>query len=166
MSDYRIYDRYARRIVELKDIVNAHVVEAYPLNDLFVEVWFNDGRHGVFDMKPYLKHETFKPLRDRSFFEKLYVREIDGVVAWPGGIGIAAERMYTDMEPLADVPARMETTQVVPFDRATVTIQLTIDEDQCFLAEKYALEHDATLVELLQKTISGYAASVAKTKAE
>ena len=55
MSDYKIYDRYARRIIEFKDIANAHVVEARPLNDLFVEVRFNDGRHGVFDMKPYLK---------------------------------------------------------------------------------------------------------------
>ena len=66
MSDYRIYDRYARQIVELKDIVNAHVVEAYPLNDLFVEVWFNDGRHGVSYMKPYLKSDTFKPLQAKT----------------------------------------------------------------------------------------------------
>ena len=94
------------------------------------------------------------------------MREIDGVVAWPDDIDIAAERMWTDMEPLADAPARVETPQSAPTDRATVTIQLTVDEDQCFLAEQYACEHDATLVELLQETIKEYAASANKEKAE
>lgn len=68
------------------------------------------------------------------------MREIDGVVARPDDI--AAERMWTDMEPLADAPARVESPQVVPADRATVTIQFTVDEDQCLsddLRTRYAL---------------------------
>lgn len=164
MSDYKIYDRYARRIIEFKDIANAQVAEARPLNDYFVEVRFNDGRHGVYDMEPYLKYDLFKPLRDRAFFEKLYVRRIDGTVAWPGDIDLAPERMWTDMEPLADAPDAVGPLPHILSDKPTATIQLTVDEGQCFLAEEYAREHGTTLVGLLQETIRGYAAAANEKK--
>ncbi|RSX53238.1 hypothetical protein D2E25_1211 [Bifidobacterium goeldii] len=83
------------------------------------------------------------------------------LVAYP-----RVRRRLPDGAPGRRTPTCAEIPQNTPADRVTITIQLTVDEDQYFLARKYALEHNATLVELLQKTIKEYAASAAKTKAE
>lgn len=165
MSEYRIYDHYAQRIIEFKDIANARVVEAHPLNDHFVEVRFSDGRHGVYDMGPYLKYEIFKPLREHAFFEKLYVREEDGVVAWPGDIDIAPERMWTDMEPLRDVSVHVKADEENAGEKTTATLHIPIDEDIYFQASEYARDHGTTLAEMLRDTIGQFAEHAGKDEA-
>lgn len=76
------------------------VVQALPLEDHWIEVRFDDGRHGVFDMNPYLEKPAFSPLKDEAFFKQLYIR--NGVVCWSDDIDIAAERMWTDSEPVTE----------------------------------------------------------------
>lgn len=54
----------------------------------------------MFDMNPYLEKSAFSPLKDEAFFKQLYIR--DDVVCWSNDIDIAAERMWTDSEPVTE----------------------------------------------------------------
>lgn len=65
-----------------------------------IEVWFDDGNHGVFDMTPYLDWGVFTALRDESVFRMAHVAY--GTVVWPGDLDIAPERLWTDCEPVGE----------------------------------------------------------------
>ena len=102
-SGLRCYDRYAHRVIDTAEIRaggTPAVVEALPLEDRWIEVRFDDGRHGVFDMNLYLDKPAFRQLKDDVFFKRLYVK--DGVVCWSDDIDIAAERMWTDCESVTE----------------------------------------------------------------
>lgn len=77
-------------MTELVDIVRVRVMDNYQLL-----LQFEDGATGVFDVAPYLDKGVFSKLRDPDVFRA--VRIVGGTVAWPGGIDIAPERLYSDM---------------------------------------------------------------------
>ncbi|PJM80195.1 hypothetical protein CUU80_03080 [Bifidobacterium scaligerum] len=98
-SGVRCYDKYAHRVIDTSEIWSGgtpEVVEALPLEDYWIEVRFNDGRHGVFDMNPYLDWPAFAKLKDVDFFNKVHVAGC--TACWPGDIDIAPERIWTDCE--------------------------------------------------------------------
>jgi hypothetical protein len=74
------------------------VLTVRPLSDyrLFVEI--EDGRKGIFDVKPYLDHGVFKELRDKHYFEQVGI--VLGAVTWPHEQDIAPETLVAEMLPV------------------------------------------------------------------
>lgn len=99
----RCYDRYAHRVIDTGEIWaggTPEVVEVHPLESYWIEVRFDDGRHGVFDVNPYLKWPALAKLKDVDFFNKVHVA--GGTACWPEDIDIAPERIWTDCESVVE----------------------------------------------------------------
>ncbi|SLM30427.1 conserved hypothetical protein [Desulfamplus magnetovallimortis] len=67
-----------------------------PLPDYKVFVEIEDGRKGIFDVKPYLQHGLFKKLKDVNYFNKVYI--LFGALTWPDEQDIAPETLLDEME--------------------------------------------------------------------
>lgn len=77
-----------------------------PLSDSRVYVEIEDGRKGIFDMKPYLDKGVFQELKDASYFKMVGI--LFGAVTWPHEQDIAPETLIANMQPVTsadDVPA-------------------------------------------------------------
>jgi hypothetical protein len=68
-----------------------------PLADYRIFVELEDGRAGVFDLKPYLDHGVFSELRDVHYFNQVGVQY--GAVTWPNEQDIAPETLLAEMIP-------------------------------------------------------------------
>lgn len=75
------------------------VKTVHPLDDYEIYVELEDGRKGVFDLKPYLDHGVFRELQDRSYFSQVYV--MFGAVTWPHEQDIAPETLAAGLKPTA-----------------------------------------------------------------
>lgn len=76
------------------------VKQVRPLEDYTLYVELEDGREGVFDVKPYLNHGVFQELQDKSYFAKVDV--VLGAVTWPHEQDIAPETLLAGLQPLHD----------------------------------------------------------------
>jgi hypothetical protein len=68
-----------------------------PLDDYGIYVELEDGRRGVFDLKPYLTHGVFRELQDKSYFSQVDI--MFGAVTWPHEQDIAPETMVAGLKP-------------------------------------------------------------------
>ena len=66
-----------------------------PLPDYRIYIEIEDGRKGVFDMKPYLDHGVFRELKDMHYFNQASV--VFGAVSWPNDQDIAPETLVAEM---------------------------------------------------------------------
>ena len=69
-----------------------------PLSDYRIYVEIQDGRKGIFDLKPYLDHGVFREFRDLHYFNRVGI--LFGAVTWPNDQGIAPETLLAEMLPL------------------------------------------------------------------
>lgn len=69
------------------------VVHVKPLEDLKLEIRFDDGICGVVSLRDRLRGPVFEPLFDPSFFRKVYIDDF-GAVAWPNGADLAPDALY------------------------------------------------------------------------
>ncbi len=67
-----------------------------PLNDYRIYVEIEDGRQGVFDLKPYLDHGIFHELRDVHYFNQVGI--VFGAVTWPHEQDIAPETLLAELD--------------------------------------------------------------------
>lgn len=69
---------------------------------IYVEI--ENGRRGVFDMKPYLDRGVFRELRNTHYFDQVGI--LLGAVTWPHGQDIAPESLLAEMMLIeaADMP--------------------------------------------------------------
>jgi hypothetical protein len=74
-----------------------------PLPDYCIYVEIEDGRKGVFDMKPYLDHGVFRELRNLQYFNQVGI--VLGAVTWPNEQDIAPETLLDELVPV-DSPAQ------------------------------------------------------------
>lgn len=74
------------------------VKQVRPLEDYTLYVELEDGRKGVFDLKPYLNHGVFRELLDKSYFAQVDV--VCGAVTWPNEQDIAPETLLSGLQPL------------------------------------------------------------------
>ena len=72
-----------------------------PLSDYRIYVEIEDGRQGVFDMKPYLDRGVFRELRDEHYFNQVGI--LFGAVTWPHEQDIAPETLIEDMVPVENI---------------------------------------------------------------
>ncbi|PPK75791.1 uncharacterized protein DUF2442 [Methylobacter tundripaludum] len=68
----------------------------------YVEI--EDGRKGVFDLKPYLDHGVFRELRNVHYFNQVGI--LFGAVTWPNEQDIAPEALLAGMVPMESISAR------------------------------------------------------------
>ena len=68
------------------------------LDDYQLYVELEDGREGIFDVKPYLNHGVFRELQDKSYFSQVEV--VFGAVTWPHEQDIAPETLVSELKPM------------------------------------------------------------------
>lgn len=74
-----------------------------PLSDYRIYVEFEDGRRGIFDLKPYLDRGIFRELRDKHYFNQVGI--LFGAVTWPHVQDIAPETLLDEMVPVESIPS-------------------------------------------------------------
>ena len=79
---------------------DAKVVKPLPDYRIYVEI--EDGRRGVFDMKPYLNLGVFRELKDEHYFNQVGI--LFGAVTWPHEQDIAPETLIAEMVPVEAMP--------------------------------------------------------------
>ena len=78
------------------------VIAVRPNDDYTLDLKFSDGSIKRFDVKPYLKYEAFKELKDLSHFKQVTLAF--GTVQWPHEQDIAPDTLF-----LEGASARIET---------------------------------------------------------
>lgn len=73
-----------------------------PLSDYRIYVEIEDGRNGIFDLKPYLEHGVFRELKDVSYFNQVGI--VLGAVTWPNEQDIAPETLLAELRPVETPP--------------------------------------------------------------
>jgi len=69
-------------------------VKPLPNYQIYVEI--EDGRKGIFDMKPYLEKSVFfNELKDINYFNQVSI--LFGAITWPNEQDIAPETLITNM---------------------------------------------------------------------
>jgi hypothetical protein len=67
-----------------------------PLPDYRIYVEVEDGRKGVFDMKPYLDFGVFRELKNEHYFNQVGIQF--GAVTWPNEQDIAPETLLAGLQ--------------------------------------------------------------------
>lgn len=78
------------------------VVAVKPLSDYRVYVEIQDGRRGIFDLKPYLDFGVFRELRDVHYFNQVGI--VFGALTWPHEQDISPETLVEEMIPCGAIP--------------------------------------------------------------
>lgn len=68
------------------------VKEVKTLSDYKIFIAFEDGEKKVFDLKPYLEYEVFKPLKNTDEFNKVFIDF--GTVCWECGADLSRDTLY------------------------------------------------------------------------
>jgi hypothetical protein len=76
-----------------------------PLDNYRIYVEVEDGRKGIFDLKPYLDHGVFQELRDKHYFAQVGI--VFGAVTWPHEQDIAPETLVLGMTPIEQPESRI-----------------------------------------------------------
>lgn len=71
-------------------------VEARP--DYRVWIRFEDGTEGVVDLSDLVGKGVFRRWNEPGEFEKVFIDEEVGTIAWPGGLDLAPDRLYRDVK--------------------------------------------------------------------
>ena len=67
-------------------------VDVKALPEYKLEVKFEDGKKGIFDVKPYLSFVQFAELKDEYMFKTV---KIDGLsISWDNGADICPDELY------------------------------------------------------------------------
>src|SRR5574337_336053 len=74
------------------------VIVVKPLPDYCIYVEIEDGRKGLFDLKPYLERGVFRELKDVHYFNQVGI--LFGAVTWPHDQDIAPETLVAEMVPI------------------------------------------------------------------
>ena len=87
------------------------IVEARALPGYKLHLRFADGAEGDVDLSDLVGKGVFAQWRDPAAFAAVFVDPETGTVAWPGGIDLDPERLYSDVTraPLPGTAARRPT---------------------------------------------------------
>lgn len=72
------------------------VTSVEPVKYLVIKVTFVNGLQGTVCFKPSHLTGVFKPLKDKDYFNQVFVSH--GVVTWPGEIDLAPDAMYAEIK--------------------------------------------------------------------
>lgn len=74
--------------------MNPRVKSVIPKNGYILELVFENGQKGIYDVSKLLNIPVFHPLKDVAYFRQ--VRPMFGSVAWPEGQDICPDTLYED----------------------------------------------------------------------
>ena len=74
------------------------VIRVLPKDNFFLELWFDNGSHRLFDARPYLNRGVFVQLQNLDRFKQAYIAY--DTVCWPGNLDIAPETLYDCSSPI------------------------------------------------------------------
>jgi hypothetical protein len=80
------------------------------LSDYRIYVEIEDGRKGIFDLKPYLTKGAFRKLQDIHYFDQVGI--MFGAVTWPNEQDIAPETLLDGLLPI-DSPVLFD-SHIIP----------------------------------------------------
>jgi hypothetical protein len=83
-----------------------------PLPDYRIYVEIEDGRKGIFDLKPYLDLGVFRELRNVHYFNQVGI--VFGAVTWRNEQDIAPETLLAEMLPVEPTNPPNESLQRTP----------------------------------------------------
>jgi len=84
------------------------VKSVQPLPDYCLYLEIQDGRTGIFDLKPYLDRGAFRELRDVNYFNQVGI--LFGAVTWPHDQDIAPGTLLAEMQPSGPPPRPSRTS--------------------------------------------------------
>ena len=79
------------------------VVKVLPRDDFTLYLEFEDGKKGIYDVKPLLDLPVFRPLADLAYFKKAHIAL--RTVVWPNEEDIAPETLYIDCKAISSANA-------------------------------------------------------------
>lgn len=65
------------------------IAEIVPKDDYLLYIVTDDGKTGLFDVKPYLDSEAFAPLKDKTKFERIHNGHY--FIEWDCGADLSAD---------------------------------------------------------------------------
>ena len=68
------------------------IIQAIPLENNTLQVWFNTGETFKIDISPFIKSGVSNALNQTSFFNKVKVES--GYITWPNGYDFCPEFLY------------------------------------------------------------------------
>ncbi len=74
--------------------MNPRVKDVKPQANYNLLITFTNEEVGIFDMKPYLDYNMFKPLHDIAFFNT--VRPSHGTIQWGNEADLCPDTVYLD----------------------------------------------------------------------
>lgn len=77
-----------------------NILSVIPQKDYKLLVAFEDGRTGIFDIKPYLDSEVFAPLKSENEFERLFNGKY--FIEWDCGADLSADTILAKLLPRTD----------------------------------------------------------------
>jgi hypothetical protein len=73
------------------------ITEVEPRSSYRVWIRFEDGTEGEVDLSDLVGKGVFSAWEDSREFDKVYIDEKTGTIAWPGGIDLAPDGLYRDV---------------------------------------------------------------------
>jgi hypothetical protein len=81
-----------------------NIAEVIPQENFILYIRFDDGRNGLFDVKPYLDSEVFSPLRNKTEFERFYNGKY--FIEWDCGADLSADTIQARLVSKSTVVAQ------------------------------------------------------------
>ena len=70
------------------------IENAIPLDNYRLNVKFNTGEEGVFDLQSWLDGPIFSKLKDKDVFFHVMIDDIAGTICWPNGVDFCPDVVY------------------------------------------------------------------------
>ena len=82
------------RTIAMNSMRNPRAISVMAKKDFTLVVAFLSGEKRLFDMRPYLELEIFRPLANWSEFQRATIE--NGTVVWPGGQDVCPDTLYEE----------------------------------------------------------------------
>ncbi len=66
------------------------------LDGFRIKVGFRNGEIRIFDVTPLLQYPVYQPLKDSSYFARVFVSQ--GIVQWPNEVDISPDTLYMESQ--------------------------------------------------------------------
>ncbi len=76
-----------------------NITEIIPKDNYVLYIKAEDGKAGLFDVKPYLESDAFSPLKDRDEFERIHNGKY--FIEWDCGADLTADTIQARWETVA-----------------------------------------------------------------
>lgn len=76
--------------------MNPRVIDAVPLDNYRLKLFFANGEQGIYDCTGLLHFGVFQELQDQNYFKRVNVEH--GTVVWPHEQDICPDTLYIDAE--------------------------------------------------------------------